>query len=319
MINLSVIIPSRVDQYLQKTIDDILLKSRGTIEIIVALDGYWPSPMIKGDPRVVILHQGIFHNSLGMRAGINAAVAISRGKYIMKIDEHCMLDEGFDLKLAADCNDDWVVIPRRYRLDAETWTVIEDGRNPIDYMRIDYPYQRPFDQTCGLHGAEDKQRFYDRKDILIDDTMTMQGSCYFMSRKHWDKTIVRMEEENYSPFTGEAQEISLKTWLSGGRVVVNKKTFYAHLHKGSKGKGYGFSTAQYKKHSELNEMGRLWIIDYWLNTKDYKYDFDWHLKQFWPISGWPENWKEQVSIDKEKDFSTLKYKDSFWLSNLKEK
>lgn len=314
---LSVIIPSRQPQYLQKTIDDLLAKAEGEIEIIVVLDGYWPDEMLNDDKRVRIIHQGIYHDNLGMRAAINAGMAVARGDYVMKCDEHTMWDQGFDLKLAADCEDNWVIIPRRYRLEADKWEIIEDGRSPIDYMKIDYPYQRPFDQTCGLHGSEDKQRYSDRKDILIDDVMTMQGSAYFMTKKHWDTTIVKMEEENYGPFTQEAQEISNKTWLSGGAVKVNKKTWYAHLHKGNKGKGYGFSTAQYKKHSEWNEKGRLYCINYWLYTKDFKYDFEWLLKKFWPVGGWPENWKEQVEIDRLKDYSTLGYKDSIWLEGLR--
>lgn len=317
--NLSVIIPSRSPEYLQQTIDDLLSKARGTIEVIVVLDGIWPEVPIKHDPRVIVLHHGTVHDSPGMRTSINRGVAVASGKFIMKIDEHCMVDEGFDLKLAADCEENWVVIPRRYRLDPDKWEIIEDGRSPIDYMRIDYPYQRPFDKTCGLHGAEDKERFSERAEFLIDDVMTMQGSCYFMSRKHWDKTIKKLDPENYGQFTQEAQEISNQTWLSGGRVVVNKKTWYAHLHKGTRGKGYGFSTEQYKKHAEMNEKGRIYSIEYWLNTKDFEFDFEWLLKKFWPVKGWPENWKEQIKIDREKDYSTLGYKDDFWLQNLREK
>lgn len=314
---LSIIIPSRNDEYLQKTIDDLLIKAEGEIEIIVVLDGYWPETILKNDPRVKIIHHGTVHNNKGMRESINMGVAISKGEYLMKTDEHTMFDQGFDKKLIVDCEDNWVVIPRRYRLDADNWKIIEDGRPPIDYMKIDYVYQRPYDKTCGMHGSEDRERYVSRKDFLIDDTMTSQGSCYFMSRKHWDTTIRQMEDEHYGPFTMEAQEISNKTWLSGGREIVNKKTWYAHMHKGSKGKNYGFSTEQYKRHQVANEKGRLYAIEYWLHTKDYKYDFDWLLKKFWPVKGWPENWKEQVLVDRLKDFSTLNYKDDFWLSDLR--
>lgn len=316
---LSIIIPSRQPQYLQKTIDDLLAKAEGEIEIIVVLDGYWPDPLLKDDKRVRIIHHGTVHDSLGMRHSINQGVAVSKGQFIMKIDEHCMVDQGYDIKLAADCEDNWVVIPRRCRLDADNWKFTDDPRPPIDYMQIDYPFQRPYDKTCGLHGAEDREKHFSRKDILIDDVMTMQGSCYYMTRKHWDKVIIRMEDENYGPFTAEAQEISIKTWLSGGRVVVNKKTWYAHMHKGSKGKGYGFSNEQYKKHCEWSERGRVFCINYWLNNKweNRVHDFKWMIDKFWPITGWPDNWEEQIEIDRLKDFSTLKYENDYWLSNLK--
>ena len=323
----SIIIPSRNGQpYTQKTVDDLLAKAEGEVEVIVVCDGVWPNPALRNDPRVRIIHHGTVHDSLGMREGINRGVAIAKGKYIMKIDEHCMVDQGFDRKLKEDCAEDWVVIPRRYRLmaDEEPWRLEEyitkDGlivpdptvervRPPVDYMYLAYPYERPFDKTCGLHGAEDKDRAKERAHLLIDDTMSWQGSCYFMMKSHWDRVIKELDTESYGTFTQEAQEIGNKTWLSGGRLVVNKKTWYAHMHKGKRGKGYGFSNEQYARHMEGTERGRLFCINYWLNTKDFKYDFEWLLNKFWPVPTWPENWRERIEIDKLKDYSTLRHQE----------
>lgn len=313
---ISVIIASRVEQFLQRTIDDLLEKAEGEIEVIVALDGYWPSTPLRNDPRVVVLHHGTLHDNKGMRASINAGMAVAKGEYVMKIDEHCMLDQGYDLKLIADCEDNWVVIPRRKRLDAENWKLVKDNRPDIDYMYIEYPYAKPYDKTQGLHGAEWKRP--ERADILIDDTPSMQGSCYFMKKSHWDTVIGELDDVNYGTFTMEAQEVGMKTWLSGGRVVVNKKTWYAHYHKGSKGKGYGFSTAQYRRHQERIEGSRLYAIKYWLNAQDFKYDWNWFVTEKFPnMPGWSADWRERVEVDKLKDYSTLKYKDDAWLSNLR--
>lgn len=319
MPKISVIIPSRVDQYLQRTVEDVLEKAGVGIEVIVVLDGYWPEPMLKDDKRVIVLHHGEVHNNYGMRASINAAVDVARGEYIIKTDEHIMFDKDFGVKLLADMKDNWVVIPRRKRLDAENWSLVEDGRPDVDYMYIEYPYLKPYDKTQGLHGAEDRARGRERKDILIDDVMTCQGSCYFLKRSYWYELFPNgLDDKNYGPFTQEAQEITNTCWLSGGEVKVNKKTWYAHFHKGKRGKGYGFSTEQYKRHAELNEKGRLYCIDKWLYTTDYKHDFDWLLKKFWPVPGWTENWKERVKVDREKDYSVLGYKNDYWLSGLKE-
>lgn len=314
----SIIIPSRNGQpYTQKTVDDLLAKAEGDIEIIVVLDGIWAVPPLKNHPKVRIIHQGTIHDNPGMREAINKGVAISKGEYIMKIDEHCMVDQGFDRKLKADCADNWVVIPRRYRLDAENWVLEEDGRPPIDYMYLAYPYERPFDKTCGLHGAEDRDRQRVRANILIDDTMSWQGSCYFMTRKHWDTVIKDLDTENYGQFTQEAQEIGNKTWLSGGRLVVNKKTWYAHMHKGKRGKGYGFSNEQYKMHMEGTERGRLYCIDYWINDRwpEQVRDFKWLMEKFWPVPGWPENWEQQIKIDQAKDYSNNPDKKDWYQNN----
>jgi len=126
---LSVIIPSRVEKYLQKTIDDLNKKSWDEIEVIVVLDGYTPQNTIHG-ARVIPL------NRIGMRGCINAGMSLAHGKYVMKTDEHCMFDEGFDVKLKADCEENWCVIPRRYRLDADNWKFLDDPRPPVDYMYV---------------------------------------------------------------------------------------------------------------------------------------------------------------------------------------
>lgn len=304
--SLSVIIPSRQPEFLQKTIDDLLTKAEGEVEIIVVLDGYWPDPIIEDNPRVVILHQGTIHNSLGMRAGINAGIAITKGQYIMKIDEHCLVSQGYDVRLQTTCQDDWLVVPRRYRLDAENWEIIEDGRKPIDYMYVSYPYRKLLDSTSGLYGAEDRQRYFDRKDIEVDDLMTMQGSCWFLKKDYFNKLFPNgMNDKNYGPFNHEAQELSNTVWLSGGRVVVDKACHYAHYHKGKRGKGYGFSREQYRRFMADKEKARRYAIEYWLTTTDFQYDWGWLMNKFAPVPTWPLDWKEQIVIDEQKDWSKL--------------
>lgn len=297
---LSICIPSRQPEFLQKTIDDLLIKAEGEVEAIVVLDGYWPDPMLADNRRVKIIHQGLQHDNFGMRKAIDAGMSLANGEYVMKIDEHCSVDQGYDVKLIADCGDNMIVIPRRHRLDADNWTIIEDGRAPIDRMYIEYPYLVPFDRTQGLHGEIWKQTSAE----LIEDTPTMQGSCYFTKRAYWRQLFPDgMDEMNYGTFTQEAQEISMKVWLSGGRVVVNKKTFYAHYHKGARGKGYGFSNEQYRRHEADKEKGRRYAIDYWLTTQDYQHNFEWFINQKFPDMPHWENWQERIVNDAEHDWS----------------
>jgi len=315
MIDLSVIIPSRSDSYLRKTIEDLLAKSETSIEIIVVLDGIWTDSYVE-DTRVIYIHHGTVHDSRGMRASINRGVAISKGKYIMKCDEHIMVSQGYDRVLIADCEDDEIIIPSRGRLDAEKWEVINDGRANIDYMYVEYPYLKPLDKTQGLHGAEWKRP---ERTSMKDETPTMQGSCYFMKRSYWDTLFPNgLDDEKYGTFTAEAQELSMTAWLSGGKVMVNKNVIYYHFHKGKTGKSYNFSTEQYKKHCADMEKGRLYCIEFWTKTKQFKHDFEWFIDQKFPdMPKWPKDWKARLEIDKLKDYSTLQYKDDYWLSNLR--
>lgn len=290
---ISAIIPSRSDQYLQKTVDDLLTKTSGEIEVIVVYDGRWGK--LKDDERVRVIHQGTMEENKGMRAAINAGMAIAQGEYVMKLDEHCMVEQGWDEKMIADCEDHDVVVPARKRLDPEKWEIINDGRNDIHYMFLTYPFMRPGDKTNGLRGQEWKERYRQNIDTLYDESMSTQGSCYFMRRSHWVEVIKKLDDDLYGPFTSEAQEIGLKTQLSGGRLMTNKNTWYAHWWKGKAGKSYGFTRKQYDKHELETEKGRVYAINYWLTTKEHKFDFEWLMEKFWPVPTWPDDWKDLIS------------------------
>jgi hypothetical protein len=223
-----------------------------------------------------------------MRNGINSAVAVAKGEYILKTDAHCMFGEGFDQILKADCEDNYIVVPRRKRLDAENWCVQEVGKPDIDYMYLSYPDSAPDDfGKSGLNGKvwEEKNRNPELKQILIDDLMSAQGSCWFMKKNYFNE-LELMDEENYGTFWNEFQEIGLKCWLSGGRVIVNKKTWYAHLHKGKKyGRGYNLD------HKQL-DIGATHTRK-WFNFKEAWHKqtlpLPWLIEKFWPVPTWPED------------------------------
>jgi len=278
---LSIIIPSRNELFLHKTTLDLLEKAKGDIEIIVVLEGYWPdSKEIVNDKRVKYLHKG---KAGGLRAAINSAVAIASGEYIMKIDAHCMLDEGFDIKLIKEHQDDWVQIPTRHRLDAENWKIDNGTKDPINYLYVECPdSSRSKDLGGNNWRGKDADRSLD--EIKIDDLMTFQGSCWFM-KKDYFYFLEEMDEANYGTFRKEPQEISFKCWLSGGRVVRNKNTWYAHLHKGKTyGRGYYASKSDWAIGDNYNKR--------WLKEKLFSkqiHDFKWLVDKFNP-PGW-ENYE----------------------------
>ena len=126
---LSIIIPSRTERFLNKTIQDILDKATGEIEVFPVLDGYGDTPYEKIiDPRVKYLSLPD-NKQRQKRMAVNAAVSISKGKYVMWIDAHCVVAEGFDEVLAKDCEDDWVVVPRRYKIDNKIWDISDIQKN----------------------------------------------------------------------------------------------------------------------------------------------------------------------------------------------
>lgn len=284
---LSVLIPARNERYLRATVEDVLRQAVGDLEVIAVLDGPPFDVSLPEDSRVRVIRHDQPH---GMRPSINEAAAVSSGDLLLKCDAHCAFAPGFDRVLTDSYEDDsWVMVPRRYSLDPVTWTI--DHRDPArDYHFIAWPFSGEFKGTLEsgpavLRGRVWHQRAIDRKDLLVDDEMSSQGSCWVMSRTQWER-IGPLDTAHYGPFIQEFQEVGFKTWLGGGRVVINKRTWYAHWYKRN-GQGYALSPRQSK-------AGIAYSFDHWWNDRweQRRHDFAWLVEKFWPLPGWPENWRE---------------------------
>lgn len=214
---LSIIIPSYRDPLLNKTIEDLLIKSElgDKLEIIGVYDGYWGAPL--ADPRVRYVHLG---KNRGMRGAINAGVDVARGKYICRMDEHQIVGQGFDRKLTRDCQDNWIITPRRYFLDPVKWEVMKD-EGYVDTMKLDIRGGKF--TGVGWDRNDDKQK--------IQESMAMQGSMWLMSRKWWDEVIGELQTEGYGPLIQDSHEMVFKTWEKGGHLMVDKNTWHAHKHR----------------------------------------------------------------------------------------
>ena len=285
MSKLSVVIPSRNKQYLAQTIEDLFDKAAGDVEVIAVFDGYDPGDLgIRRDNLKLIR----LENPEGMRQAINAGANAATGEYLMKSDEHCMFARGYDEVLKADCDDNWICVPRRYALNPDKWG-IDPGHGPTDAHYLSWPWLKPLPHWVGTKWPE---RTAARKDVPIDDEMSSQGSCWFMRKKYFFKHIGQLDWKNYGGFSQEFQELAFKTWLGGGRVVCNKKTWYAHWHKPHEfGRGYHLSKGE-------QEKGWRFSFDYWWNDRwpERLHDIEWLIDKFWPVPGWPENWKERYGL-----------------------
>lgn len=291
MAKMSIILPSRDERFLLPTIHDIFRNAQGETEVIAVIDSnLWPEGWKEITAQYPNLHT-IFHGeSLGMRAAINsgAASAISRGaKYLAKFDAHCSFSEGFDEVLKSNCEPDWIVVPRRGRLDPEAWRETELSKPPIDYHYLSFPDDPNDFGGPGLNGKVWAERAVERASYDLDEEMSSQGSGWMMHADYFTQ-LELMDQVNYGPFWNEMQEIANKAWLSGGRVMVNKKAKYLHLHKGKKhGRGY-------KLPESWLQQGRAYAARWAYNEAWPKQTlpFEWLIDHFWPVPSWPKNWRE---------------------------
>ncbi len=305
MPDLSVLIPARNEMFLARTVQDVLENMRGDTEVIVVFDGQWAVPgfELEQHPKVTVIYNA---ESKGQRGATNQAARLSTAKYIMKLDAHCSLDEGFDVKLMADCQPDWTVIPKMYNLHAFNWVCNHckhetyQGFTPEKCTKCSSAvgFTRKMVWKPRLHKMTDAWRFdrdlhfqywgdYKRRPESkgeIVDVMCNLGACWFMERKrYWELDGL---DEKHGSWGQMGVEISCKSWLSGGRQVVNKKTWYAHMFR-TQGGDFGFP---YPLSGGAVDKARKYSRDLWTNDRwpKAKRPFTWIIEKFAPVPGWED-------------------------------
>ena len=137
--DLSILIPSRNEMFLARTIEDILANIEADTEVIAVLDGDLADPPIPQHERVNIVYLA---KSIGQRAATNLACRLSKAKYVMKIDAHCAFDKGFDRKMLEVfkvSGDNVTMDPVMRNLWAFDWKCMKCGKKW---------YQGPTPTTC---------------------------------------------------------------------------------------------------------------------------------------------------------------------------
>lgn len=302
---LSVLIPARNELFLQNTIDDVLRNSSDKTEIIVVLDGYWPDKGIPQHPRVTVIHH---EESIGQRGATNEAARVSRAKYIMKLDAHCAMDKDFDAKLieaAKDLGPAVTQVPAQYNLHAFDWICDKCGHRK---------YQGPTPEKCEKcsHTKLHREVVWKRRESRlttawrfdrdlkfqywgafkkrpegqkeISDTLSLLGACWFLERERfWELGGL---DEGHGSWGQMGTEIACKSWLSGGRLVCNKHTWFAHMFR-TQGGDFGFP---YEISGSQVNKARKYSRDLWMGNKwpKQKHSLEWLIKKFAPVPEWED-------------------------------
>jgi len=303
--DLSVLIPARNEIFLAKTIENVLDNAEADTEVIAVLDGYWPDPPIQDRKNVVFIH---VTDPIGQRGATNIAARASKAKFVMKLDAHCAVDKGFDRKLMADCEPDWTVIPRMYNLHAFDWECPSCHKIyyqadkpsacacgvPSDSLEMKIVWQPRLDRKTDfgrfdntLHWQYWRRYHHRRPDANQDiaDVMSSVGACFLMHRDHY--LALDGLDEGHGFWGQVGTEVACKSWLSGGRQVVNKKTWFSHLFR------VGTMKFPYPLSGNAQERARVYSRDLWLNDKWPKavHPLSWLIDKFKPIPSWHEGAK----------------------------
>ena len=307
--NLSILIPARNEMFLARTIQDIIENSEETTEVIALLDGQWADPPIPHHERVNIMY---VPQAVGQRAGTNLACKLSRAKYVMKIDAHCSFDKGFDRKMLEAferTGDDVTMVPVMRNLWAFDWKCFHcgwkkyQGPTPekceqcskIDKIRRKMLWigkERPqstsycFDTEPHFQYFKDYAKRPEYKKCLEEtgftESMSLQGSCFMLTRdKYWELDVC---DEKLGNWGNQGIEVAVKTWLSGGRVLVNHATWYAHMFR-TQGGDFGFpwpNSGNETQKTKENIKNLFWGNKTW--PKQVR-PLSWLIEKFWPVPG----------------------------------
>ncbi len=299
MATLSVLIPARQEKWLARTVADVLEHSSDQTEVIVVLDGAWPEEPLPQHPRVQIVY---LPESIGQRAATNLAARISQAEYVAKLDAHVSVAPGWDTELIKAAGE---LGPRAVQIPAQKNLHIYDRVCRTCGKRT---YQGPETAPCACGGTCDldivwKPRKgvhttswrldhelhfqYDKdgqKKQTTDlcDVMTSLGACFFVRRDYFHE--IGGLDESHGSWGQFGAEIALKTWLSGGRHVCNRRTWFAHFFRVG---GIGFpypikgSDQDYARQYSRN----LWMGNNWPGQVK---PLSWLIEKYAPLPDWHE-------------------------------
>lgn len=234
--NLSIIIPSRNEEFLQNTIDDIALHAKGDTEILVGLDGWYPKLTLPNIP----IRFSISSEPIGQRAMQNRLVKMSTAKYIMKVDAHCSFSNGFDVEMMKLMDSKTVLTPLMFQLHAYDW-LCECGKRQYQGVMPPPCHKWTKDIKWEIKPKPFYTNFFFDSNLIfgycpkqseesLTETMAIQGSGFMVDRKtYWKWNLC---DESFTSWGFQGAEVSLKTWLSGGRVLTTRDAYYGHLFRG---------------------------------------------------------------------------------------
>ena len=132
-----------------------------------------------------------------------------------------------------------------------------------------------------LDPSKPSNNFLIHRTSLVE-TMSILGAFWMCSREMYFR--LDMCDEGHGSWGQMGTEVACKTWLSGGRLIVDKRTWFAHMFR-TQGGDFGFP---YKLKGSAVRKARRYSQDLWLNDKweHAVHDLDWLLEKFKPVPDW---------------------------------
>jgi glycosyltransferase involved in cell wall biosynthesis len=303
------------------TVQNALENTTDACEIVVVLDGYWPLTPLPSNPRLTVIHHNKSigqraatneaariargdwvckldaHSALDkdfdakIVEGIEDDWTVVGGQYNLQAFQwRCkscgwLKDQSPKPERCGRCNSKFVkLVPLWFPRDGR------DNSNGVGGKRTAYTHSWYFDTTLtfgywGEYAADEeyckrhKIQFRPETQAEVHDIMCLLGACWAMRReRYWELDAC---DEKFGSWGNQGVEIAIKSWLSGGRLVVNRRTWFAHFFRvggigfpypdgGRKERAVARSKELWFNNSWPKQVRPLsWLIDHFAPTKDW--------------------------------------------------
>ena len=302
---LSMCIPSRSEMFIKNTVEDLIKNKTDVTEIIVGLDGQWADPPIIDHPDVTIFYAP---EAIGQRAMQNQCVRLSRAKFVCKVDAHTSFDKGWDVKMLEAFDElekqgetHITMVSVMRNLHAFDWKCQKCG------CRI-YQDKPPVCPDCGSKNMKRKMlwrakrspnstsyrfnrqlefkyfgEYKKKQEGDLVETMSLQGSCFMTTRENYWK--YELCDESWGSWGGQGSEVAIKTHTSGGKVICNKRTWYAHMFRTKPGFSHPYSNPAREQLKAKNKLRDTFLNNKW--EKQVR-PLSWLVEKFSPVPDWSD-------------------------------
>lgn len=218
-ISLSVVIPARdeSDFFLTNTVKYILMHTPSELlrEIIVLDDAssvpissFFPDAEF---PKVHILR---FEERLGLIAAKIKGAQVASGTFLLFLDAHCRVTEGYaQLLLARAARAEYrdIIVPLVVDMDGDRFELTKQGGSKM-----------MFDWSFEFNWIPD-----DHESAASDDSVPISaGGIFLTSRKGF---LEGSYDKHMQEWGGENIEQSLRTWICGGKIYVERDVHIGHV------------------------------------------------------------------------------------------
>lgn len=225
-------------KFLKRTIDSVKDTAGGEIEILSLLDKH----------------------EEGHRVLTNRMANRAKGKYLFRLDAHCAMSSEWDLRMKESCKENTIVVSILDCLRVDDWSFAGKEMGMVVLTpTMRNSYSREWKSFDDRDVEEEMMSIIGCAYMIQKDTFLGGGGC----------------DESLSRWGAAGLELSLKTWLTGGRVVARTDVECAHLFR-PEGKT-PFVLNKDKIDESYLKIGRMWASG---NGPDQTRPLSWLVEKF---------------------------------------